>query len=1716
MTATVLQPLTIQTLNTARLFLNIDLALGLVPYSIPAENLSGSVEVSPQEHFRIARRVLVHLLGDDISFSNGNPALVDAAQEHRLAQLYQSEKAWQLYADAVGTPVSEITPWLMHQFFARIAWLDESVITSDAARVQLQDFVYGLRPYREADVVVDLEDYPLLGELVKPVPEDLRHWMVQFKRGGQLMPIGEWIARSDGRALYSGLFAQRHEATRPALEVFCDVVAPMVPAGEYRDKAVSGSVEQALGALATWLNIVFDLEAIPEGDHPDSRLQLDVLTPVSLDSRGEFLRKVAVYVLNPGNKDWLETAIDNARQAPGLQMLSLAGALHLKHAGLGFEPAMALATLLLRPGLQLGIEAGDALPTARAFNTQVPGLETWSTLRTANELFRQAGIGLLCRPEGAANVLRWRPSQTWHMVMQTRQFAALFAPMLIHMQWYTGGLQQHASAQVTQALAGRAIVDYFLGATQTFAEPLAATLRGAWLADYSHAELCTKVRADIQARQPDASSSTLDLLYYLLLRETLPELLVEEVPDHLQYGRSLQSVALMHGMALLEGLRQGHSLVSRFDEVITVSADLTQSSDAGVHALWARTLVVPALRYATAHGAIEWAGAVDIDRASAAQVGQALTYLKDQQELHASELNARLSIRPPDRKQLAQRMLADAGVDPRMWDLAIKVEHWPILQEHGFTLAVTYSLDRLLAMGRPQATIVELVMMGEAYIAAQPTVPQLYASAFELYRQALLKAQGPIISRLLSETSVKNRTMLLGSTCEVSRVLFDKEQGAQGLFVRCQPGDHRADFHDHTLADEVFLEIIPASGVARTVNQHFEYTPELDTGLSGNIVETVEKQARNAKKKADALVTALQPFDSDGYLKGAASRNSRVYPHPLNGTLLPCAELIYTSQGSEQERLDAFARVAAVHLLETCLEQTRFMHSHESQWEEIWARERKYADIAARLIIPFYGCVSDLAADKHSAGVIVGCVMDAAFALIPFGQFAGSTARIVLRAGEMSVLSVIESTGQAVGRLIVGLAEQSAVFAVRDVGRLGLKLGSLGWAKLVEEVPALKTLFPSARGLEDGASLAPRALVDGRPDVAVHNIGTAEAPDFRLLDTGSGQAFGKRLTPVSAGEPLEFSMLSAADSIGPDHYPVILPVTSDAEGVREINIAEGCSVRVIERQDGVFNILIDGEVYHLDTRAPNAAMRKLAVDRLSAETDVLSDTGNLCRTRRELLPVPCSNGVKLATPEPEPVAAESSSPKRAGKYPSQAMDAREFTLARLSAGAGEASHQVDVFVHEGKFCKWAEPSVASTSTAKAISVLSEPERAIFLLPEAPVYRQEVQGVLAADSLLGLPGNYPPEDARWIFANAPVIELGPVAAGIDDARTLRGLRRTEGGADSIFVEADTGAFYKASVPADGSLGLAFSRVDNLAEINGFLRLLEQYRLVRERPGVLTDRENIARLLFDLLDESERPAWNVSWGAENVTYEDYALWCTLDNQENELLKFAGNILAGEGFQKKFVELTRKSIPDFKKIAERTVPEQQHIVEVLNELLPVQGSTSRWDVLTLDNIPTPRAIRNILGQIRGANLSFAQVYTQAGERVVYYALSGGEKAKSLRLSLDSTQTTERVIAGVIFRDARARMAGRLPDPAFTSLPVVRDANRLVVRDFGRQLDSERLIATVLKEDMAATKLSHIKFFTVLDACRSCGGFVLPRLKLDFAQVQFSVTYLKDYTLS
>ena len=1724
------QALPLQGISTHQLFVNIERALGIAH----DESLGSAYavdQVLPDTHFRIVEQVLEHLLGDDTHFSLKDLGAPDAEQENRLALLYQSAAAHDLCAQAAGLAAADVTPWHVHQFFGRLAWLNEPAPTSVRAHAQLNHFLYASTSFWSDADDLGTGNYSELGELFDAVPQQLRLWMVQFKRGARLVPIGEWVALCSQDALYAGLAdqyvvsdsAKKSSALGIVWDQFCGLFAP----GEYHDMAMLAFIDQQLPSpsYVAWIQLF--LEAIPQALRPHAYLQVDLSTHISEATRAEFLRKVVTRAIHAKAASWLAAAIEKARAAPGMRALSLAITLRCEHPDLSFDQAIGLAALLLLPDLATSAAPLLSLPTAQAISADVPRLDSWCTLLRPDDLFHHLGIALLCQPAPRTGALRWAPRHTWATLVQTAQFQDTFAPLLRHMGYFGGVNGEQASPRITQALAGRAIVEYFLGASDAGKESLQLALQGAWVCRLSHASVSEKVRDLIVARHPDASACSHDMLHFLLLRETMPELLVEGVAEHLQYGRSLQSVALIHSVALVEAMTPGLSLTLSFNDLINLSAGFAQSTSASVQALWARTLVMPALRYAVAHGEVDWSG--DAQGAAPAVIGKALEFLKAQQDLNARDLHDLISLKAPDRRKIAEQMLRQAGVAQWLWESGIEVGHWPLLQQAGFTIKFTYSIEQFFMFWKKTPAVIEMVMMGEAYIDGQPSADEAFTQAFETFRSSLIKAQTNVIIRLFAEMSPGYSEAITHSTCEVNRVRFDDKEGAYGLLIRCQQGDQRRHFSKHSVPER-FFELIPACGVVRETSQSFDYSAQ-STTWSGTIPLTQAFRLSDGRQERQdqARLEPLLAMDSDAYLKGVASSSLNRLNAPMMGKLVPSSELVYHPEAGTQVRHETLAGTCARHLLSPILERSHVEHLHETGREAAWAEEREFAEMIARWIIPFYGCVKDLAAGDHSAAVVLGCTVDVAFALIPMGQFASCTARVVLHAGELSVVSITRQTGAAVVRLVGGLAQQSGAFLLRDLGKVGFGLTRTIWP-ILKDLPELGHVFTpqviaqAAFGLEKGTfriaesvehpwqprfpALDRRAVLDGRADVAVRNIGTAIEPDFRLLDPESDAVFGKKLTTLSPIEPVQLSRLTSADRIAPGHYPPVLPVTLE-DDVCEAGVAEGCQMRVLDSEDGVYTLLIDEQVYRLNTKSQDAALRKLAVVELSPRSRLLEHVEGQCRVRRTLIPSPCPIGLRLRTPQPEPMPATSSVPETAGKYFSDAMLTREFVLQRITVDDGLTRQSLNVYVHEGKFCTW---------NGQAVTPLSEEQITLFALPETPVYKPVLEGRLWVNELLGLPANFTLGDVRKFCQECPVIGVGAIANGVDDSRLLRGIRVRSDPHDWMFIEPDVGVFYKASMSGDQPSRLNFERLNradtgHAEEISEFLRLSEEYRLVRERPGIEQDRENIARLLFDLLEPDERPVWGVFWGKQVKTYDEYVQWCTQYSHENKLLQYSINILAGEDIQKNFFRLAKNSISDFRKIVDRGIPERQHIVEVLNQLLPVQGNTAPWEILTYKTIVELEVAQKIMRQVNRANLAFAQVYTEQGERIVYYSLSGGYRARNVALRLDVAGRTETRINGVIYRDARARMASRAPDMTFTSLPVVRHVDLLSIREFNRHLDSERLIATVLKEDMMGKDVTRIHVFTVLDTCRSCGGIVLPRLKVDFPDAAFSVTYLKNY---
>ncbi len=1673
-------------------------------------------------YFGLIRQLLMHVLDGDLTFTVDELYRLDGAQDERLRKLYQSDKTRALVAQVRQVSAQRLTAAIIHRFFADLVRLNGEGLETPDGREQLDDYLYNpIVPFWSPDIVLGQGDFASLGTLLKDVPQDLRFWLLQFRRGKDLMPLAQWLKVAPDALLYRAMArAEKSPEQASPLHVVCKVLHRILPDDErLQDDVVMASLDAHLAGLPVWLTIIDYLGELPKAQRLCGGLDVDLTTPVSQTARHEFFGRVVRHALNPDAQPWLNAAIKEARNAHGLRGLTLAVVLHARQQTLVLEEAMHLASLLLTTYLPLDAQSSvdfDALPMATQLVPSAPELAGWSGTQDVDQLLDALGFSLLCHGVGQKRTLRMSAHQTWLTLAQTHQFQQWIRPMLRQLGWYGGEPGQWSSQRINQALAGQALVDFFLGARAE--DPaLADGLVKASVCEFTHVQIVEKLRADIATRLKQKTPALVDLMFYLLVRDSAAEFLIVNVPDFIVYGRSLQSVALIHGVQMIEASSRYASIGVDFDALAGLAADTSRSDDRSIRSLREVTLVRPALLYAAAHQRINPADA-DLRKCSAQEVQQALNHLKEQQEDHSSDIARLLAVVPPDRGKMADHFLAAQQVPAWLTKQGIKPEHWDIHARYGLTLADSYNRDRIAGRltGNREATFRELVMMGEIYRAGEPDINSAYDDAFKRFREDLVSAHVPVIKRLLTQMPAQDLRALSNATVEISRVSFKGQEGDFGVFLRCRQGRHVSNFEHADTAAEFFYEIIPASGVARRVAQRFGYRAEEDHGLRANLAGTVVREEENRERRLAARNTPLHDLDSDAYLMGTASRFSERMHEPARGLLVPAGTLLYMPDVTQVD-LDALALAAANHLHGHRFPIQALEQRHVTPWEQTWEKEKQVLDTALRLIVPFYGCVKDLSESRHSAGVLIGCAMDVIFTLIPLGQFATTTARITRIAGELTVRAIAQEMTAAVKNLLVGLIKQSGAVAAFDLLEHGISVARVGLRALMKLTPrlaeALKSdvqkeigfafdagVYRAAKGADESATGTRLASVDGRGDVPIVEINSSGISEYRLMDPYSQRPFGPRLFGDTASAALQ---LSRVDTLVNEAR--VVPVHEVEDGFFQFRHDPAADPLVIERESGVYDVLWADDVYRLSTDQRPTLLKHLSLEGLPSDGQMFEPEEIVCRVARMLDPVPCEGGLKLI--KHPPAVTNQDDAGLLGRYASAAMQAREFKLMRRIRPAqdGLAERSIDVWVHEGKLCT-PVPGVGG-STARA---LSDEEILEYSLPGTITYRQSVAGALSGYRWRQVEGVTDVE-AAVIHDQLPAVELGSIAEDVADTRSLRGLVLS-GQPKHIVVEADAGVFYKTTLPADGSIELEFERLDagrDAEMLDQYLFKSEQYRLVSERPGALHDRENIARMLFDLRDKA--PWWDVRRIGQVSTYEAYVAACARLHQPNELLECAGNILSHEAMQRDFVALAKQSIPDYQTLGVSSAAVRRDAAQVLNRLLPVQGREIGWQALNAESFTQAETAERIQAHINHANLAYAKVETRDGQQLVYYALSGGKRSRRLRLKADLQDKPDQVFDGVPYIDARQRMQGVTPDPWFTSLPVVRSNSAITIYRFDRHLDSERLLASVMRRDLAAIKLKSIQVFTLLDTCRSCGGFVLPRLKLDFPDASFSVRYLK-----
>jgi hypothetical protein len=745
-------------------------------------------------------------------------------------------------------------------------------------------------------------------------------------------------------------------------------------------------------------------------------------------------------------------------------------------------------------------------------------------------------------------------------------------------------------------------------------------------------------------------------------------------------------------------------------------------------------------------------------------------------------------------------------------------------------------------------------------------------------------------------------------------------------------------------------------------------------------------------------------------------------------------------------------------------------------------------------VMPIVGCF-----DVHTGGDAAFCIADVAGEIGTVMHIAGRTFKPLIRLGDKSRL------WSSPPNLLMGPRKQNAKWFSGQNGELTLferqVLASYNTVAtgqyrqhrgMFQRVPGADPVVDSTHEL---------VRVDSFDNVLVRNISTTQTPDFRWWNPHDQKPYGPRLSalaPVASAEAQTFT--TTQRTLLPGQFPGAVQLNEVGEHGYDLSVTAERNIRVVRRSRTLTDVIIDDVSYRFDDTSQNGMIRKLELEPPMARLDQLDEQPMHCAVKRELTEVSCTGAlVLLSTTRPATEPAQA--PFLLGEQASHAFMTRRFRpVLRFAQLRGHARPQGShLLVDDGKISTWIDETLpgkgrhSAQMTGRKILAAVPAEIALHLGITTPLtYRSTVSGRLMKDQTLGLPDNL---DDAWrarINQELPVVQLDSICKTINDQRELRAVRLSLDDGNYIAVEADSGQFYKAKAhPGDAQL--QFSRMTSDTEIDAYLKFSEGYRLGAGRRTLNKDMDNIARMLFEL----QSPGVDM----ERV-YRPYS-----SIMEN----YAKNILTNEDALENFVTLTKSSISNFKQMAGVDPVMRQHVASVLDALLPATVSKHPWLPVPATDLPLKTTGENIRKHLNSTNLAFLLIETQDAKHHVYYALAGGKRGKNLTLRAPAAPEG----SAMTFIDARERMSGQAPDPVFTSLPVIRTAKKLKIRQHDRYLDAERLIATAFKQDMSGdVAVTKIHFFTLMDTCNSCGGFVMPRLKLDFPKADFSVSYILPYT--
>ncbi|SET58911.1 deaminase domain-containing protein [Pseudomonas graminis] len=1015
---------------------------------------------------------------------------------------------------------------------------------------------------------------------------------------------------------------------------------------------------------------------------------------------------------------------------------------------------------------------------------------------------------------------------------------------------------------------------------------------------------------------------------------------------------------------------------------------------------------------------------------------------------------------PPDRLNDARRLLIEAGIEPD-------------------------------AMIRGYANITELEAYldnGAAHRPSRPPAKPLpdatlqFHQAFDRYLIEARQTYTHLMTLFLDELPTLHRNRLLSADIVCYAVVWRHYVGPMVGGVPSVGSSPADDWEDCRGGHGGLVHVVHEG-------QHWVYElfPE-HFGFECTVVDPGRVMPLEDPNLAAEALNLLMAPDHERY-NGA--------PLPYEKSILSKAVPLIRRPGTDNQ----------THLVQGFVDQIFLHHSQElreackgTTRQETWKRQREstsdamYAWKLIKSVIPIVGCF-----DVTTGGDAASCVADVAGEIGTVMTIAGRTLKPLIKLGNKQRAwsprpPSPTSPRQQNAKWFPGQTVERARFE-RRVHAAGVTLVT---GKFSQRNGMFQRLSNS-EATPDPALMW--AKVDNVDQVLVRNISVDQTPDYRWCNPRDQKPYGPRLSRHPAAWTDESPVFTTTQKhLLPGQFPGAVHLNEvDGHGY-DLSVAGGRNIHVARRGQSMTDLIIDDVSYRFDADGPSGMLRKVELEAPAARLGRLDEASSHCVIRRSPMQGSCSGAVVLISTT-RPAMDTALEPLTFGEQASHAFMTRRFRpVLRFTPRRGQATPQrTHLLVDDGKVSTWVNETLPERSAPNVpmtghntLSPLTS-DAAVHLGITLPLhYRPTVQGRLMRDRILGLPDDL---DDNWrvrINHELPVVQLDSICKTVNDQRELRAIRLTLEDGQYLAVEADTGQFYKARELPEAAQ-LTFARMTSDADIEAYLTSSESYRLGSGRRTLGQDMDNIARMLFEL----ESPGVDMQ-----RVYRPYR-----PIMENH----ARNILTRETALENFVTLTKSSIANFKPLGEADPLTRLHVSGVLNSLLPASASKHAWTPVSAADVGLETTGENIRRHLNTTNLAFLLAETADSRRHVYYALAGGKRGRKLTLRVPETGEG----SSMTFIDARERMSSQPPNPSFTSLPVLRTAQKLKIREHDRYLDAERLIATAFTQDMpAGAAVTRMHFFTLMDTCNSCGGFVLPRLKLDYPQADFSVSYILPYT--